>query len=159
MTKIISQVHCQVNYLVKKIFNSFFSIIEILWSILVDYGKNLPIMDKYGQSKVFFGYFKFLLLLIFAIFWWNFGQLYVDSLLILVNFSKNFLKIVLSSQLFTQLLLEVKCQGNYLLNYYWKSNVKAIIFSIITWSGLVKSGFESSLGSSLDSEGKGRSRV
>ena len=51
------------------------------------------------------------------------------------------------------------CQFNYLLNYCWKSIVKSIIFSIIAWYGLVKPCFESSLNPSLDSKGKGLSRV
>ena len=53
----------------------------------------------------------------------------------------------------------MRCQFNYFVNYCWKSIVKSIIFSIITWSGLVKPGFESSLDPSLDSEGEGLSRV
>ena len=51
------------------------------------------------------------------------------------------------------------CQLNFLLNYCWKAIVKSIIFSIITWSGLVERGFESSLDQSLDCECEGLSRV
>ena len=73
----------------------------------------------------------------------------------LCNFGIYFILFFLSTQLFTQLLLEVKCQGNYLFNYCRKSNVKGIIFSIITWSGLVESGFESSIGPSPGLRGRG----
>ena len=100
--------------------------------ILVDYGEKLPIMVKYGRSKVLLVHFScfFVHLSVFLVKFWsiicqflsNFGHF----------FSKFFVKMILSSQFFTQLLLEVKCEGNYLLNYYWKSNSKAIIFSIIT---------------------------
>ena len=48
VTKTNPQVNCQVNYLVKKISN-FLLIIVNFWLILVDYGKNWPIMFKYGQ--------------------------------------------------------------------------------------------------------------
>ena len=50
-------------------------------------------------------------------------------------------------------------QFKYILDYYWKSNVKSSICSISSWGGLVKPSFESSLVPRLDSEGKGQSRV
>ena len=65
MIKKKSQVNCQVNYVAKFFFSSqlssqlfclkniiLFKIIVIFWLMLVDYCKNLPIMLKYGQSKV-----------------------------------------------------------------------------------------------------------
>ena len=136
------------------------SIIVICWLILVDYGKHWPIIVEYGQSKVFLVHFSGLLVHLRVFFFREMVFKYMSIVKYFFSFfSQFFLKIVLSSQLFTQLLLEVKYQGNDLLNYYWKSNVKAITFSIITWSGLVKSGFELSLGTSLDSEGEDWSRV
>ena len=48
-TKKNSQVNCQVNYLVTKNISNCLSIIVIFWLILVAYGKDWPIMVKYGQ--------------------------------------------------------------------------------------------------------------
>ena len=62
-------------------------------------------------------------------------------------------------QFFPQFLYRMFCHFNYLLKYCWKSIVKSIIFSIISWYGLVEPGFESSLNPSLNSEGEGLSRV
>ena len=83
----------------------------------------------------------------------TFSVFLVNFLSIIHQFLSNFW------QFFPQFFHKMFCQFNYILNYCWKSIVKSIIFSIIAWCGFVEPGFESSLNPSLDSEGKGLSRV
>ena len=115
-------------------FKHFFFNCRLLW-VLVGYCKNEPIMVKYGQSKVLLVHVSCFLVHLNVFFVCEILVNYMSILkyfrsFVSQFFYKNcFIKSIICSifigskmsrQLFTQLLLEVKCQGNYFLNYYFK---------------------------------------
>ena len=96
----------------------------------------------FGQLELMLVYFRsFFVVVHLGVILVNFWSIIRQFISNWTDFSPFFLKIVLSSPLFTQLLLEVNCPGNYFLNYY------------LRWFGQGRFWVKSR------SKGEGRSRV
>ena len=99
----------------------FFS--QLLWF----FGWFWLIMVKVGQlwSNMVNQKYFWLILVFFVV---NFTVFLVKFWSIIFQFFSNF------GNFFLNFFSKLVCPVNYLFNYYWKLNVKAIIYSVIIWS-------------------------